>query len=358
MIAATAILAATNVLISPYIPHKPVAPTNYASFLISQASYRGYLTCEESRTRNCEIELNRRRTSVKDLCYSIWTNNWPERYTLDPSTVALYINWCGQASEDIDFAEREFSPLIKYVNNYRRSEIKSLDSGQTIDATLANSRFLAKCASKSAERASRAMQLWGTREYGDWTIRKLDLHSPTRYKEVLSACDRKSWARKLAGELKPIAASAWLKRDSDLSKTECTAPETGENWSSEKLELNSKQKDAYIKFVDQSKSLSQLINSPLSQNEEQVTYAINSYTSKARNCDEIIASGELEVERVQAAEQKLIRDKAAKAARLRRQEAAAAEVRRREAAARKLQIEAQRQKEDRLKEAVNSVQLD
>ena len=332
-------------------------------------TYEGYLSCDQTRTRgNCDIELNRKKSSIKDTCYGVWTGNWPERATLDPATIRLYINWCKKASEDIDFAEREFAPLVKYVSKYRRFSPSSENSSQTVDAALNTQYFLNKCASGSAERAARAMELWGTKEHGAWVIRKLEVHIPSRYKEVLSACERKSWARQLKDKAFPLLSESWSKQFSALNTVSCAPPSGGKVWTQSLVDEKTGLIDSLKSFRLQTIVLKDVTPSPLSISASEVDSTLLDLQRKESQCSEVVAVGRAEIERQLAEQARQEQLKAAreaeerraaaarKAAAERRAAAERAAARQREAAA-KAAAEAQRRREAERQRAIESVEL-
>ena len=336
---------------------------------LAQMTYEGYLSCDQTRTRgNCDIELNRKKSSIKDTCYGVWTGNWPERATLDPATIRLYINWCKKASEDIDFAEREFAPLVKYVSRYRRFSPSSENSSQTVDAALNTQYFLNKCASGSAERAARAMELWGTKEHGAWVIRKLEVHIPSRYKEVLSACERKSWARQLKDKAFPLLSESWSKQFSALNTVSCAPPSGGKVWTQSLVDEKTGLIDSLKSFRLQTIVLKDVTPSPLSISASEVDSTLLDLQRKESQCSEVVAVGRAEIERQLAEQARQEQLKAAreaeerraaaarKAAAERRAAAERAAARQREAAA-KAAAEAQRRREAERQRAIESVEL-
>lgn len=336
---------------------------------LAQMTYEGYLSCDQNRTRgNCDIELNRKKSSIKDTCYGVWTGNWPERATLDPSTIQLYINWCKKASEDIDFADREFAPLVKYVGKYRRFSPSSSNSSETVDAALNTQYFLNKCASGSAERAARAMELWGTKEHGNWTIRKLEVHIPSRYKEILSACERKSWARQLKDKAFPLLAESWSKQFSALESASCAAPAGGQSWTQSLVDERTDLIESLKSFRLQTVVLKDVTPSPLSISPSEVESTLLNLQRKEYQCGEVVAVGKAEIERQLAEQARQEQLKAAreaeerraaaarKAAAERRAAAARAAARQREAAA-KAAAEAQQRREAERQRAIESVEL-
>ena len=299
-------------------------------------TYRGYLTCDDNSSRgNCDIELNRRKSSIKETCYGVWTGNWPERATLDPSTIRLYINWCREASSDIDFATREFTPLIQYVTKYRRFSLDSASPQEIVNAALNTQYFLNKCSAGSATRAASAMELWGTREHGNWTVRKLDLSSPTRYREIYSACERKSWVRKLKDQSFPMLTASWKSQFDGLANASCSSLRPGQVWTTqlveEKSNLVKKIQDLRLQTV----TLKDVSPSPIDPNPTKVESILAELQAKEVRCSDLVSAGRADIERQIAEKAKQEQQRAAREAEARRQAAArAAEAERRAAAAR------------------------
>lgn len=311
-------------------------PGSIGAWQLAQMTYKGYMSCSDDSTRgNCDVEMNRKKDSIKETCYGVWTGNWPERSTLDPSTIRLYQGWCREASDDINFAAREFTPLIKYVTKYRRFVPGSASSEEVVNAALNTQYFLNKCSSGSAERAARAMELWGTKEHGNWTVRKLDLSSPSRYREILSACERKSWARKLKEESFPMLAVSWKRQFDDLSSVSCSALTPGQAWTTELVD----EKAGLVKKLQalrlQTITLKDVSPSPISSNPATVDSLLEELQIKERNCSELVVAGKAEIERQIAEKARQEQQRAAREAEARRQAAArAAAAERRAAAAR------------------------
>ena len=327
--------AALSTLVGIQVPAiAPAAPTRELQ-LLAQASYEGYLTCDKFRSRNCDIELNRRKGSVKDLCYSVWTGNWPERRTLDPATVKLYIDWCNQARKDISFASREFPPLIAYVGKYRSFKPEKATSEEVINAALNTQYFLNKCISKSASRASLAMELWGTTQHGKWVIPELEVHSPTRYPEINMACDRKSWARKLLEKTQPIIAESWSKQVASVEATSCKIPTKGSVPALADVEALKASRKLLNGFTMQAPLLAKMEPKPISESEDELSLLINTAKEKSQTCQLAIQQSE---NMIQVAEEEKERQRQLQAAReaeaARKAAAARAEQQRRAAAAR------------------------
>lgn len=325
-IAAATLLGAQSTVVNE--PHKNTV-------LIAQATYEGYLTCDQFRSRNCDIELNRRKGSIKDLCYSVWTGNWPERRTLDPATIKLYIDWCNQAREDISFASREFPPLIAYVGKYRRFNPEKSDPEQVINAALNTQYFLNKCASKSASKASLAMELWGTTQHGNWVIPELEVHSPTRYPEINMACDRKSWARKLLTDTQPIIEASWTKQVASAEATSCKLPVKGAVPDLADVEALKASMKLLNGFTMQAPLLAKMEPRPIPESDDQLSLLINTAKERSQTCQLAIQQSE---SMIQVAEEEKERQRQLQAAReaeaARKAAAARAEQQRRAAAAR------------------------
>ena len=327
-------------------------------YLIAQSSYRGYLTCDSRRDRNCEIELNRRKASIKDLCYSIWSNNWPERAQLDPSTVRLYQDWCRQASSDIDFASREFSPLVDYIGKARKSNPQSLSSSQLIDSTIDSISFLGKCSSKTAQKAANAMELWGTREHGDWTVRKLETESPTRYREVLTACERKSWARRLNETLVPLASEALKNQYNLLNSLKCLSPEPGKAWTVQNLTANKDVLSKQQAFISQIQAISTLKPSMLSELYPDAQSIIASNALATDECNLAISSAQADLEKQQLKLLEQERLEEIKAIRAEQKRASDAAARERQAAEQRASFQRKQQQKQKLQNAIDSVILE
>ena len=329
------ISAIASTIFGLQVPVSNVSQLTTESQLVAQASYEGYLTCDKFRSRNCDIELNRRKGSIKDLCYSVWTGNWPERSKLDPATVRLYIDWCNQAREDISFAAREFPPLIAYVGKYRKFSPEKSTPEQVINAALNTQYFLNKCVSKSASRASLAMELWGTTQHGNWVIPELEVHSPTRYPEINMACDRKSWAKDLLVKTQPFIQASWSKQVALVNETVCIPPTKGTIPNISEVDRFKDSIKSLNTFAVQAPLLSKMDPSPISETEDEINELITSAKEKSQACQLALRTSE---EVIQLAEEEKERQRQLQAAReaeaARKAAAARAEQQRRAAAAR------------------------
>lgn len=345
----------------------PVDP-GYSPALVAQLSYQGYLECDEMRSRNCEIELNRRKSSVKELCYSIWTGNWPERSQLDPATIRMYIEWCNEAREDVKFAAREFSPLIQYVSKYRKFDVEKSSPEEVVNAALNTQYFLDKCSSKSAQRSAQAMELWGTKQHGSWVIPDLQQYSPTRYSEVLTACDKKSWSRGLLEKTRPVLASAWGAQQQDVVARSCAAPVSPARWTPVLLSQQESTLKQFDQFLKQTSLVKEMQPSPISMPGSELEAFLSDLKLRAGRCKELVALGssdiklqEQEAERarqLQAAREaeQARREAAARAERERRAAAERAAAAQRDAAARAAEAARQRKQAER-RQIMNSVEL-
>lgn len=340
----------------------------YSPVLVAQLSYRGYLECDEMRSRNCEIELNRRKSSVKELCYSIWTGNWPERSQLDPATIRMYIDWCNEAKEDVKFAAREFPSLVQYVSRYRKFDVEKSSPDDVVNASLNTQYFLDKCSSKSAQRSAQAMELWGTKQHGSWIIPDLQQYSPTRYSEILTACDKKSWSRDLLEKTRPILASAWSSQQQQVASQSCEAPVRPARWTPVLLTQQETKLSKFDQFLKQTSLVKEMKPSPISMSGSELESMLSDLQLRADRCKELVALGatdiktqEQEAERarqLQAAREAEAarREAAARAERERRAAAERAAAAQRDAAARAAEAARQRKQAER-RQILNSVEL-
>ena len=276
--------------------------------LIAQMSYEGYLTCQNSRG-SCEVELANKKSEIKQLCYQIWTGNWPESREYSPETIRMYIGWCDKAKEDIQFAEREFPALAEFVSRYK-SFNPAAETPDSTQVALKNSEvFLGRCTAGAASRASNAMELWGTRKYGDWTIPSLERLIPSRYSSVTSACGKKSWVRDLVAAASPTLAVDWKAQQASLLTAQCTEPSTRNSWTRPMLELDKQLLSRLTAFVSSGQFLQSLKVPSAVIDSKDLSEGLDQGLSRMRTCQNIVQTGEIavsEIEAQQAAERQRI----------------------------------------------------
>jgi hypothetical protein len=337
-----------------------------APILLAQLTYQGYMSCRDDARTNCEIVMNRKKSSMKQLCYSVWTGKWkPGTEPPDAATYQLYRNWCNHAQGEIQFAAREYPQLLKYVSKYRAFDPAKATPMQTLAALKNSETFLLKCTSNTAQRSSDAMELWGTSKHGQWTVQKLDDLVPSRYSEITSACGKKSWVHALIAKSTPILLSSWGTLKQESENTTCQSPASQNGWNEQILEAQISKKEELESFVRISTILAQS-SAASSVSSEELSAAAVSSSEKLRQCEVIISSGE---EFIEKQNQRLERERQAKAAaeaeRARKAAeataaaersaaAARAEAARRDAAARAAS-EAQRQKNAERQKLIQSV---
>jgi len=267
--------------------------------LLAQMSYEGYLTCQNSRG-SCEVELNNKKSEIKQLCYQIWTGNWPESREYSPETIRMYISWCDKAKDDIQFAEREFPALAEFISRYK-SFNPSTESSDSTQVALKNSEvFLGRCTAGAALRASNAMELWGTRKYGDWTIPSLERLVPSRYSSVISACGKKSWVRDFVAAASPALAVDWKAQQVSLSSSNCLQPANANSWTRAKLEDDKQVLSRLSSFVSSGQFLQSLNLPPSVIDSQYLSEGIQQGLSRLKSCRNIVQTGETAVSELEA----------------------------------------------------------
>uniref|UniRef100_UPI00404791CB hypothetical protein n=1 Tax=Cyanobium sp. TaxID=2164130 RepID=UPI00404791CB len=333
--------------------------------LVAQLTYKGYMSCQENMRLNCDIELNRKKSSIKELCYSVWTGNWPAGTKMDAATYQMYKDWCSDASFEIKEATREYPDLLKFVSRYRNFNPAEAEPLQTLGAVKNAETFLLKCQAKTANRAAEAMEIWGTRKHGDWTLRDLDDLVPSRYSEITSACDKKSWVHTLLSNSQPILISSWVSLKESSAGLLCKAPSQPKGWDEKLLERETSARDNLEGFLKVTNMLNQRT---LTGNITALELKSLTSNSKERldECKRVVGIGEEVIEERRARAEK---DKQAKAAaeqeKIRRAAEAKVSAERNAAAARaeadrrnsdaRAAAEAQRRKNAERKKLLNSV---
>ena len=308
-------------------------PNNQA-YLLAQLSYEGYLTCQNTRG-SCEVELNNKKAEIKQLCYQIWTNNWPESREYSPEVIRLYRGWCNKARSDIEFAEREFPPLSDYMSRYRNFD-PTIESASAVQLALRNSSvFLSRCSAGAAQRASGAVELWGTRKYGDWVVPSLERLIPSRASQVISACDKKSWVRSLVAKGAPALAADWNAERISLDNRFCQEPSAASQWTRAKLEIDQSLVEKLNGFLSSGKFLQELSIPSSIISPTELALGIKQGASKLQACQAVVQSGSEIVSNLEArAEEERQRQEALALEKKRQLEAARAAAERRAAAAR------------------------
>ena len=279
---------------------------------IAQATYRGYLQdCDDSESGDCEADRNHAKASVKSLCYSVWTGNWPDRNTLSPYQVKMYIDWCREAQSDIGNAKREYPALIDYVSRYRGFNPHN-DPFGAVNAALNTQYFLGKCASGAALRSTKAMEIWGTTLYGNWVIPELEPLSPSRYPEILQACDRKSWARQLLADTQPIIEDSWSKQVASIKAASCKIPTKGSVPELADLEALKASRKLLNEFTVQAPLLAKMEPKPIPESEDQLSLLITTAKEKSQTCEQAIQQS---ANMIQMAEEEKERQRQLQAAR-------------------------------------------
>lgn len=361
-----AILATTQNNASAAVIDKASGNYQHESSHVAQLTYEGYMSCREDARTNCEIVKNRKKTSIKQVCYSVWTGKWPAgTEPPDALTYQMYANWCRHVQGEIQLAAREYPGLLSFVSKYRNFTPSESDPRQALNALRNSETFLLKCTSNTAQRSAEAMELWGTTKYGDWTARQLDDLVPSRYSEVLNACGKKSWVQTLITNSTPVLLSSWSSLREATLTVSCQAPTKQNLWNDKLLSAQIATREELEGFTKISNILS---DSSAAKNidRNQLNESVDTSRRKLQECEKVISSGEdyiaKEKERVErerqakaAAEAERSRRAAeAKAAAERNAAAARAEAAQRDAAARAA-AEAQRQKNAERQKLIKSV---
>jgi hypothetical protein len=361
-----AILAAIHASAHAMAPSKaPISP-RAEHILLAQLTYDGYMSCREDARTNCEIVMNRKKASIKQLCYSMWTGKWPAgTEPPDAATYQMYAGWCSRVQEEIKLAAREYPPMLKFVSQYRGFNPSDSDPRRTLNALRNSETFLLKCTSNTAQRVAGTMELWGTTKHGDWTVRQIDDLVPSRYSEIISACGKKSWVQTLVTNATPILISSWSSLKETAASLSCLRPAKQSDWNDSLLAAETAKKDELEGFLKISNILADS-SAAKTLDSSQLNEAINGSKTKLNECEAIIATGEdfiakenARLERKRQAKAAAEAEKArraaeAKAAAERNAAAARAEAARRDAAARAA-AEAQRQRAAEREKLIKSV---
>jgi len=361
-----AILAATQSQALAAVLYKASSNSQQELTYVAQLTYEGYMSCREDARTNCEIVKKRKKSSMKQVCYSVWTGNWPAgTEPPDAATYQMYTNWCRHVQGEIQLAAREYPALLSFVSKYRNFTPSEANPRQTLNALRNSETFLLKCTSNTAQRSAEAMELWGTTKYGDWTARQLDDLVPSRYSEVLTACGKKSWVQTLVTNSTPVLLSSWSSLKDSTSSLSCQAPAKQNLWNDKFLAEQIASREELQGFAKISSILSDS-SAAKTIDRNQLNEAVEATRNKLQECEGVISSGEdyitKEKERIErerqakaAAEAERARRAAeAKAAAERNAAAARAAAAQRDAAVRAA-AEAQRQKNAERQKLIKSV---
>jgi len=134
------------------------------------------------------------QAALKKTCYQVWhtseTNTFIER------------GQCEKAKKEIEYAKDNFPELLKFVRDNQNTPMPG-EGGLTynnFDQVLARYvsaiDFISKCSGneKTAERAAKTMEYWGTTKVGDWYYTNLKEMGADDAGLILDACKQGSWA--------------------------------------------------------------------------------------------------------------------------------------------------------------------
>ncbi len=319
---------------------------------IAQMSYKGYLSCRGGRKAQCDSQLRRHKRSMKSICYAVWTGDFDELVerkggSITPYQMSIYRNWCNTASQEVKHANREYPGLLNFVSTYR--DYKPDMGGDLqygIKAYADAVKFQLKCSAGTVKRAAEAVELWGTRENGEWEVSSLQDLSPTRYREISTACQKNSWMRALIVDMEADLEANWPKISSSFLGLEACSKDNNA-WSNEKQD---NEESTLINLRSSYKALEQLRESSnsgaiSSVSSSQISIVISDLDGKIKGCEISVATGKESLIAQEKEKERINRQK------LHQEQIQAQDEASRRAAAQQRAAEAQRQAQKRAAEA-------
>jgi len=343
---------ANSLALSAFSKVPEIPESKHAQNYIAQMSYKGYLSCRGGRNAHCDSQVIRHKRSMKSICYAVWTGNFAELVerkgsSITPYQMSIYRNWCNTANQEVQHASREYPDLLTFVSTYRsyKTDMRG-DLQYGIKAYADAVKFRRKCSAGTVKRAAEAMELWGTREHGEWDVTSLRNLSPTRYREISGACKKKSWMRTLIVDIEADLEANWPTiASSFLGLEACSA--SIKAWSNEKL---GNEESTLMNLRSSSKALEQLMESSKSGDissvsSSQISEVTSDLAGKIIGCENSVATGKEALIAQETEKERLHRQQ------LHQERIHAQEEASRRAAAQQRAAEAQRQARQRAAEA-------
>ncbi len=272
--------------------------------------------------------------ALKATCKKVWHSN-------DPNTI-VERSQCQKANKEIALAKKEYPKILATVNRFK---FYTSSSGRNIShdmkALIELNRLASKCKDKTAIRAAKTMDYWGTAKVGDWYYENLYKMGAEEAIQVLDSCKENSWLYQAINDISGSAVASWrsLQRFTiSTPQNYCFAPPNANTWTPNLLNKTNRKLN---ELLDYSKIFNYFESNPgtaakVLPNKElrKLVLISRKLTDETRNCSQVALSGE-RILATRAKEKKESEIRAAAAQR--KQQAAAAAAAARDAETRRQQ---------------------